>query len=87
MRLIDADELIKVFKYSEDADYSKWTLQGVISEINDAPTVCDIDAIRAEIAALDKDCHVVYAIAIDDVLQIIDSHMRESRNDREEDYM
>ena len=40
------------------------------------PTVCDIDAIRSEIEALDTDCHVTYAIAVDDVLQIIDKHFR-----------
>ena len=39
MRLIDADELKKMFTYAEDAEYAKWTLSGVISEIDDMPTV------------------------------------------------
>lgn len=39
MRLIDADELKKMFMYAEDAEYAKWTLNGVISEIDDMPTV------------------------------------------------
>ena len=38
-RLIDADELKDVFKYTEDADVCKWSTYGVISEIDDAPTV------------------------------------------------
>ncbi len=42
MRLIDADELKKMFMHAEDAEYAKWSLNGVISEIDDMPTVCDI---------------------------------------------
>lgn len=30
----------------------------------------------AKIKALDTNCHVVYAVAIDDVLQIIDNYMK-----------
>lgn len=36
-----------------------------------------LNKIRDEIKALDTDCHVVYAIAIDDVLQIIDRYKAE----------
>lgn len=46
MRLIDADELKEAFKSTEDANYSQWTLYGVLSEIDDVPT---IDAIPREI--------------------------------------
>ncbi len=34
-KYIDADELKKVFLYSEDAEYTRWTLSGVIGEIDD----------------------------------------------------
>ena len=49
MRLIDADELKKMFMYAEDAEYAKWTLNGVISEIDDMPTVDVLEQIRDEI--------------------------------------
>ena len=52
MRLIDADELKKMFMYAEDAEYSKWTLNGVISEIDDMPTVDVLEQIRSEQKAL-----------------------------------
>ena len=32
-RMIDADKLIENFKNTEDAEYSKWTLSGIIDEI------------------------------------------------------
>lgn len=53
MRLIDADELKKMFMYAEDAEYAKWSLSGVISEIDDMPTVCDLEQIRAEIDGIE----------------------------------
>ncbi len=34
-KYIDADELKKVFRYTEDAEYARWTLAGVLGEIDD----------------------------------------------------
>ncbi len=34
-KYIDADELKKVFRETEDAEYARWTLAGVIGEIDD----------------------------------------------------
>ena len=34
-RIIDADQLITNFRNSEDSEYSKWTLSGIITEIED----------------------------------------------------
>jgi len=42
-RLIDADKLKKVYENTEDAEYCKWTLYGVTSEIDDAPTIIEAD--------------------------------------------
>ena len=40
-RLIDADELKDMFKYTEDADNCKWTSHGVIWEIDNADTILE----------------------------------------------
>ena len=78
MRLIDADILKEQCHLIPDPSGKYYGLNIVEEyEIDEQPTVCDIDAIRAEIKALDVDCHVVYAIAIDDVLKIIDKHIAE----------
>ena len=37
-RYIDADELKKSFQNTEDAEYCRWTLAGVLGEIDDMPT-------------------------------------------------
>ena len=34
-KYIEADELKKVFRDTEDAEYARWTLAGVIGEIDD----------------------------------------------------
>ncbi len=34
-KYIDADELKKVFRDTEDAEYARWTLAGVLYEIDD----------------------------------------------------
>ena len=36
--------MIYVFKYTEDADVCKWSTYGVISEIDDAPTVIEAES-------------------------------------------
>ncbi len=41
-----------------------------------SPTAHILGQIKADTKALDTDCNVVYAIAIDDVLQIIDKYTR-----------
>ena len=78
MRLIDADELKKMFMYAEDAECSKWSLNGVISEIDDMPTVCDIEQIRAEIADLDDADYDYegYYKAVTDAVNIIDKYTK-----------
>ena len=48
MRLIDADALKETFENTEDAEYCKWSLYGITSEIDDAPTVCDIEQYAKE---------------------------------------
>ena len=42
-RLIDADELKQVYENTEDSQICKWSTYGVISEIDDAPTVIEAD--------------------------------------------
>ena len=44
-KYIDADELKKVFLYSEDAEYTRWTLSGVIDEIDDIEAA-DVQEVR-----------------------------------------
>ena len=72
MRLIDADELKKMFMYAEDAECSKWSLSGVISEIDDMPTVCDIEDIKADIEAAR---YGLINDGLDVALRIIDKHI------------
>ena len=47
-RLIDADKLKEVYKNTEDAEYCKWTLYGVTSEIDDAETIIEADKAESE---------------------------------------
>ena len=55
-----------------------FTNQVIINKLWDATrNGIPLTEIRREITALSTDCHVVYAIAIDDVLQIIDRHITE----------
>jgi len=52
MRLIDADKIVNIYKSCADM-FSNEELDGVetvIEWIDNAPTVCDIDQIREEIA-------------------------------------
>ena len=76
MRLIDADALKKVFIHTEDAEYAKWTLNGVISEIDDMPTVDVLEQIRVEIEAIDTTMGIMdYPfIPRELVLKIIDKY-------------
>ena len=55
-----------------------FTNQVIIGKLWDATkNGTPLTEIRREIMALNSDCNVVYAIAIDDVLQIIDRHIAE----------
>lgn len=40
-RLIDEDELKNTFKFSEDAEYARWTLAGVLMDIEDTDEVIE----------------------------------------------
>ena len=42
-RLIDENELKDLFKYTEDAEYARWTLAGVLMEIDDTDTVIEAE--------------------------------------------
>jgi len=44
-RYIDADELKKAFQHTEDAEYCRWTLSGVLGEIDDMPTA-DVQEVK-----------------------------------------
>ena len=57
MRLIDADELIEQFNSIEDAEHCKLTINGVVNEIVEMPTmrvvpVEALEKIRSEISKL-----------------------------------
>lgn len=47
-RLIDADKLKEVYETTEDAECCQWTLYGVTSEIDDAPTIIKADKAESE---------------------------------------
>lgn len=49
-KYIDADELKKVFLYSEDAEYARWTLAGILYEIDDIEAADVVEVVRC------KDC-------------------------------
>lgn len=49
-KYIDADELKKVFRDTEDAEYAQWTLAGVIGEID------NIEAADVQEVVRCKDC-------------------------------
>ena len=44
-KYVDADELKKVFRYTEDAEYARWTLAGVLYEIDDIEAA-DVEEVR-----------------------------------------
>ena len=72
MRLIDADRLKEVFRRNTVCDYA--------DIIDNAPTVCDIDAIRAEIEQEHNDCKMREmfdeAYGFEKSLEIIDKHTK-----------
>lgn len=51
MRLIDADELFKEEReeYRNNAEYISTDYKHIFAEIDNQPTVCDLEQIRAEI--------------------------------------
>lgn len=49
-KYIDADELKKVFRYTEDAEYARWTLAGILGEIDDIEAADVVEVVRC------KDC-------------------------------
>lgn len=49
-KYIDADELKKVFRYTEDAEYARWTLVGILGEIDDIEAADMVEVLRC------KDC-------------------------------
>ena len=81
MRLIDADALIERLD-----DFNKWCkderLQGslfAVDVVGDMPTVCDIDAIRAEIRQIvdEETKHdKTWARGLHYALCVIDKHMK-----------
>ena len=44
-KYIDADELKKSFIYQEDAEYARWTLSGILGEIDDIEAA-DVEEVR-----------------------------------------
>lgn len=44
-KYIDTDELKKSFIYQEDAEYARWTLSGILGEIDDIEAA-DVQEIR-----------------------------------------
>ena len=45
-KYINADELKKVFRDTEDAEYARWTLAGVIGEIDDIEAADVVSVVR-----------------------------------------
>lgn len=45
-RYIDADELKESFEYTEDAEYCRWTLAGVLGKIDDMPTADVVEVLH-----------------------------------------
>ena len=93
MKLIDADELSKEMyheAFETETDMQRWDSGCWIrykmfeNKIADAPTVCDIDAIREEIEAKKEQAEILYGHALgfdtintyNKVLQIIDKHIK-----------
>ena len=74
MRLIDGDYLYNKLVAN------KCPYDLVLQMVKEEPTVCDIDAIRAEIENLKvhgiDDVSISNNYAIDEVLQIIDKHTK-----------
>lgn len=85
MRLIDADALFKEEReeYRNNAENISTDYKHIFAEIDDMPTVCDIDAIRREI----EDLYIItnpasgpydggYYTALIDVRRIIDKYTK-----------
>ena len=88
MRLIDADKLgltdYELYKIVCKREY-KEALAKVLDQIADAPTVCDIEQIRAEIIKQFEGCYLEEDMtderkaehkAYENVLQIIDKYTK-----------
>ena len=81
MRLIDADALFKEEReeYRNNAEYISTDYKHIFAEIDDMPTVCDIEQLRAEISDMFKhetqdDYWDGYESCRADALQIIDKY-------------
>ena len=79
MRLIDADELKKKIRHwNYNATSSTPTFDFVTDEdIDECPTVCDIEQIRDEIKELSYPYNLEAMRTKSDVLQIIDKYTKE----------
>jgi len=83
MRLIDAEALFKEEReeYRNNAEYISTDYKHIFAEIDNAPTICDIEQIRTEIEQTADNYNPTrdaydggYVMAIRDVLQIIDKY-------------
>ena len=93
MRLIDADALIKIIEntYLEGDSNLSFRVDGATEDtligkfqtidiISDMPTVCDIDAMRAEINNIfesEKDIDLPWALGLRYNLNIINKYIKE----------
>ena len=80
MRLIDADELIEQFNSIEDAEHCKLTINGVVTEIAEMPTmrvvpVEALEKIKSEIGKLPLAWE--YGAAVKDCLNIVNRVIEE----------
>ena len=85
MRLIDADKLFieEREEYRNNADHISTDYEHIFAEIDYAPTVCDLEQIRAEIEEKSRimtGIHHGVWINLDDVLAIIDKYKAESED-------
>lgn len=53
-RYIDADQLKKVFRYTEDAEYARWTSAGILYEIDDIEAADVVEVVRCKDCAMYK---------------------------------
>ena len=87
MRLIDAEELkreLKIWCYNRTTTTPTFSFV-TEKDIDECPTVCDIEQIRAEIEQLytiDTVYEEVVAVDKADVLQIIDKYREEQTDDK-----
>ena len=80
MRLIDADELIEQFNSIEDTEHCKLTINGVVTEIAEMPTmrvvpVEALEKIKSEISKLPLAWE--YGAAVKDCLNIVNRVIEE----------